>query len=185
MEPSPFTIRSTTDPALFDTLAGSMAASAPWKTLGMDAAACRAGFEGPCKRVFVAYYKGAPGTGTPAGLAIVQTGGSFNGYIQTLFVLAPFQGKGLGTQLLAWCEQEIHQTSPNVFICVSGFNTRALRLYESQGFTLVGTLKDFIVEGFDELLLRKSLGPRLGYTPPSGPPPDKAANDQPPSNKRP
>lgn len=156
------TICAVTDTALFDSLAATMAGSDPWRTLGMDTAACRSGFDGPSKEVHVAFWEGVP-----AGFAILQTGGSFNGYIQTLFVAPPFQGRGLGKQLLEYGEQYIRQTSPNVFICVSAFNTRALRLYESVGFTLVGTLKDFLVAGHDELLLRKSIGPKLGYTPPS------------------
>jgi len=44
-----------------------------------------------------------------------------------------------------------------------GVGVRALRLYEEVGYALVGTLKDFLVPGFDELLLRKTTGPRQGY----------------------
>jgi ribosomal protein S18 acetylase RimI-like enzyme len=75
----------------------------------------------------------------------------------------------LGKQLLAFCEQRILQHSPNVFICVSTFNTRALRLYEMSGFTPVGKLTDFVKPGYDEWLLRKTVGPTL--TPPSDYPP--------------
>jgi ribosomal-protein-alanine N-acetyltransferase len=135
-----------------------MAASDPWKNVGMDLATCRAGFDGPNKEVFVVERKGEA-----AGFAILQVGGSFNGYIQTLFVSEGCRGCGLGKELLEFCEDYIHQTSHNVFICVSAFNGRALRLYQEVGFTLVGTLTDFLAPGFDELLLRKTIGPRLGY----------------------
>jgi muramoyltetrapeptide carboxypeptidase LdcA involved in peptidoglycan recycling len=74
-----------------------------------------------------------------------------------------FRGGGQGRQLLAYCEGHIIKTSPNIFICVSSFNTRALRLYQEVGFTFIGTLKDFLAPGFDELLLRKTIGPKLGY----------------------
>jgi ribosomal protein S18 acetylase RimI-like enzyme len=161
MPDQPITIHTSTDTAVFDRLAQMMAASAPWKTLGMDAAACRAGFDGPGKEIVI-----AGSAGEPMGLAILQLAGSFSGYIQTLFVAEGFRGRGLGKQLLDHCERRIHQFSPNVFICVSGFNTRALRLYEEQGFIHVGTLIDFLVKGHDELLLRKTLGPKIGYTPP-------------------
>lgn len=157
-DPNSFPIRQTTDSELFDMLSAMMAACDPWKTLGMDAAACRAGFDGPSKEVFV-----AGRVDEPAGLAILQVGGSFDGYIQTLFVLEKFRGGGLGKQLLDFCEDHIHQTSPNVFICVSAFNTRALRLYRAAGFTSVGVLKDFLAPGFDELLLWKTIGPKLAY----------------------
>jgi [ribosomal protein S18]-alanine N-acetyltransferase len=158
MNNSPYTIRPSTDPEIFDRFAAMMAASDPWKTLGMDAADCRAGFEGAAKLVLIACSRDEP-----AGVAIVQVGGTFNGYVQTLFVAEAFRGGGLGKQLLAYCEGHIIKTSPNIFICVSAFNTRALRLYQEAGYTLVGTLKDFLVPGFDELLLRKTTGPKLGY----------------------
>jgi [ribosomal protein S18]-alanine N-acetyltransferase len=135
-----------------------MAANDPWKTLGLDQAACRTGFDGPCKEVFIAHRKDEP-----AGFAIVQTGGTFNGYIQTLFVREPYRSDGLGRQLLAYCEGLIIKTSPNIFICVSSFNTRALRLYQEAGYSLVGTLNNFLVPGYDELLLRKTIGPKIGY----------------------
>ncbi len=157
-ERNPYTIVQTTDRVLFDAFSVQMAGCDPWRTLDMDAAACRAGFEGPCKEVFVAWWNGEP-----AGLAILQVCGSFNGYIQILFVGEAFRGQGLGKQLLNFCEQRIFGHSPNVFICVSEFNSRALRFYEAAGYTVIGTLKDFIKKGFDELLLRKTVGPKLGY----------------------
>ena len=49
----------------------------------------------------------------------------------------------------------------------SSFNTRARALYERVGFEYVGTLKDLIVKGYDEILLRKTLGPLNTFTPPS------------------
>jgi ribosomal protein S18 acetylase RimI-like enzyme len=156
----PTTIRLTADAVLFDTFAEMMAATDPWKTLGMDVAACRAGFEGPCKETFVARFKDEP-----AGLVTLQVCGTFNGYIQTLFVPETFRGKGFGKQLLEFSEDRIYRTSPNIFICVSTFNTRALHLYQAMGFNLTGVLKDFLKPGFDELLLRKTTGPKLGYVP--------------------
>jgi ribosomal-protein-alanine N-acetyltransferase len=158
----PCTIQQTTDYVLFDTMAEMMAASDPWMTLGMDMAACRAGFEGRCKEVFVARWNGEP-----AGLSILQVCGSFNGYIQTLFVPEAFRGRGFGKRLLAFCEDRIHRVSPNVFICVSTFNARALSLYQEAGFTVVGVLNDFLRLGFDEWLLRKTIGPKWGYEPPA------------------
>jgi ribosomal-protein-alanine N-acetyltransferase len=158
----PFTIQQTTDPMVFDTMSEMMAASDPWKTLGMDRVACRAAFDGKCKDVFVAFWKGES-----AGLAILQVCGSFNGYIQVLFVAEVFRGGGFGKRLLEFCEDRIHRTSPNVFICVSTFNTRALSLYQAAGFGVVGVLKDFLKPGFDEWLLRKTIGSKLGYVPPA------------------
>ena len=78
---------------------------------------------------------------------------------------ASARGSGLGTQLVAFAEQRIHRESPNVFLCVSSFNPGARSLYERLGYEFVGTLKDFLVEGYDELLYRKSSGPWNTFKP--------------------
>ena len=151
-------IQQSTEADLFDRLSELMATSEPWMTLGMDTVACRAGFNGPCKEVFVGFCDGKP-----AGLVIMQICGSFDGYIQILFVPEDIQGRGFGKQLLAFSEERIFRRSPNVFICVSSFNTQARKFYESAGYSVVGMLKGFVKDGFDELLLRKTIGARLGY----------------------
>jgi ribosomal protein S18 acetylase RimI-like enzyme len=54
---------------------------------------------------------------------------------------------------------------PNVFICASSFNPRAVKLYKSLGYELVGELKDYAVAGHSEILLRKTIGPIIGFKP--------------------
>lgn len=56
-------------------------------------------------------------------------------------------------------EERILRDVPNVFVCVSSFNTEARRLYLRLGYEPVGELKDYIVAGHSELLLRKTTGP--------------------------
>lgn len=155
-------IQSITDPLDFESGASMMAASDPWITLGISYSECLKAFSGSCKEIF-ALKEGD----RMRGFVILQVCGTFNGYIQTLCVDAGSRGRGLGWKLLEFSESRIHLNSPNLFICVSSFNQQALKLYYRYGFILVGTLKDFVREGFDELLLRKTIGPRLGY---SGPP---------------
>ena len=53
--------------------------------------------------------------------------------------------------------------SPNVFLCVSSFNKEAQRLYKRLGYRKVGELKDYVVKGHSEFLMRKSIGPIMGY----------------------
>lgn len=142
------------EPEAFDRFANWMAASDPWLTLQLDAAYCRKAFEGVSKETWVITVNDAT-----AGFVILQMAGSFRGYIQTLFIAPEFQGKGLGHQLLDFCEAHIGKISPNIFICVSSFNEGARKLYESRGFEPVGVLKNFIRNGFDELLYRKTSGP--------------------------
>ncbi len=154
------TITPTGDAAKIADCARMMAASDPWVTLGLDYLQCLAAFEGPCREIYL--LESGPQI---AGFVILQVCGSFKGYIQTLFVAAPFRGQGQGHQLLLFSEQRILEISPNIFICVSSFNQEAIRLYYRFGFQLVGELPDFVRKGCTELLLRKTVGPMAGYRP--------------------
>lgn len=137
-----------------------MSETDPWITLGMNYNQCFKAFEGSCKEIYILKCKEEI-----AGFVILQVCGTFSGYIQTICIREDFRGKGLGTKLLEFCEERILKFSPNVFICVSSFNKGAMKLYYQYGFKLVGELENFVKEGFTELLLRKSAGPRVGYRP--------------------
>jgi len=96
-----------------------------------------------------------------AGFVILQLGGTFKGYIQTICIDAAYRGRGIGTKLLQFCEERILKISPNIFICVSSFNNGAIRLYKEFGFKLIGELDNFVKDGFTELLFRKTVGPMM------------------------
>ena len=81
------------------------------------------------------------------------------GYVQTLCVAEGLRGQGLGSELLAFAEERIFREFKNVFLCVSSFNPRARALYERLGYETVGPLRDFVIAGHDEILLRKTRGP--------------------------
>jgi len=66
--------------------------------------------------------------------------------------------------LVAFAEERILRISPNIFMCVSSFNQGARRLYQRLGYTVVGELSDYIVQGHSEILLRKTLGPLAEFT---------------------
>jgi ribosomal-protein-alanine N-acetyltransferase len=151
-------IEQTTDPSDFAICAGIMADTDPWITLGINYENCLKAFDGLYREVFI-MKNGAE----MVGFVIIQPFGTFNGYIQTIAIGKNYRGKGYGTQLLQFCIDRILQYSPNVFICVSSFNSGAISLYNKLGFELVGELKDFIKQGFTELLLRKTVGPVAGY----------------------
>ncbi len=154
------TIRAAKGEKDIEVCAAMMAASDPWITLEMTYAQCLPAFDGPCKEVYIAEYEHEI-----AGFVIIQTGGTFKGYIQTLCVAEAYRGKGFGTKILQFCEERILQMSPNIFICVSAFNKGAIKLYEAFGFVLVGELPNFVKQGFTELLMRKTTGAMLGYKP--------------------
>jgi ribosomal-protein-alanine N-acetyltransferase len=152
-------INLTTDPGKIAVCALMMSETDPWITLEMNYEQCLKAFEGACKEIYIAEYQKEI-----AGFVIIQTCGTFSGYIQTICVSETFRGNGLGRILLQYCEERILKFSPNVFICVSSFNKRAAKLYYDFGFKLVGELDNFVKEGFSELLLRKTVGPRVGYS---------------------
>jgi ribosomal protein S18 acetylase RimI-like enzyme len=137
-----------------------MAATDPWLSLGMDQGICLSACEGNHREVYTAVYEGEF-----AGFVIIQVTGTFTGYIQSICISEKYRGRGIGTILMEFCEKRILEFSPNIFICVSVFNHRAKKLYESLGYKLVGELESFLREGFTELLMRKTVGPRLGYMP--------------------
>ncbi len=137
-----------------------MCSSDPWVTLGRTFERCLTAVSDPARELYV-----ARSGDEVTGFILLTMKGQFPGYITSVCVAASARGSGLGTQLVAFAEQRIHRESPNVFLCVSSFNPGARRLYERLGFEFVGTLKDFLVEGHDELLFRKTIGPWSTFTP--------------------
>jgi ribosomal-protein-alanine N-acetyltransferase len=152
------TITITTDPKDFSECASMMCSTDPWITLKMNYDLCLKAFEGTSKETYLIRVKN-----DTAGFVIIQTGGTFSGYIQTICISEEHRGHGLGKKLLQFCEERILKFSPNVFICVSSFNKGAIKLYYEFGFKLIGRLDNFVRDGLDELLLRKTAGPRVGY----------------------
>jgi [ribosomal protein S18]-alanine N-acetyltransferase len=148
----------TTDQKKIEQCARLMAGTDPWLKLGIGYEQCLFAFEGPCREIYKVEVDNEL-----AGFVILQICGSFKGYIQTICIDQFYRGRGLGTHILQFCEERILKISPNIFICVSSFNTGALRLYQSFGFKLVGELENFVKEGYSELLLRKTFGPTSGY----------------------
>jgi ribosomal protein S18 acetylase RimI-like enzyme len=94
-----------------------------------------------------------------AGFVIVNLGGPLRGYVQTLGVLPEWRKQGIGAKLMAFAEERIFQEVPNVFLCVSSFNKEAQRFYARLGYEQVGELKDYVVRGHSEFLMRKTTGP--------------------------
>lgn len=139
-----------------------MAGSDPWRTLGRGFDASLAILTDAAREVYVAAAGGDGATSDIVGFLIVNMHGAFVGYIQTVAVREDWRGRGLGTTLIAFAEARILRDTPNVFLCVSSFNHRARALYERLGYEVIGELRDYIVQGHAEWLLRKTVGPLLG-----------------------
>lgn len=147
-------IKPLADPSEAEDCARMMASTAPWLTLGRTYDACLRIIRDQSKEVYVARLGQ-----TVAGFLIINMAGPFSGYIQTVCVDSAARGQGIGSRLIRWAEERIFRESPNVFMCVSSFNEGAFKLYQRLGYEVVGELKDHLVRGHSEILLRKSQGP--------------------------
>jgi [ribosomal protein S18]-alanine N-acetyltransferase len=131
-----------------------MAGSEPWLTLGRTFEASLLAIVPPDREVLVAEVDGAF-----AGFLVLTMAGPFRGYVQSICVTPERRSHGVGRRLLQAAEERILREAPNVFMCVSSFNPRARRLYEALGYEAVGELRDYLIPGASEVLLRKSVGP--------------------------
>jgi ribosomal protein S18 acetylase RimI-like enzyme len=79
-------------------------------------------------------------------------------YLEILALFPPFQGLGLGREVMSFVEARARSHTKNFWVTVSSFNHRARRFYQDLGFVQIAPLQNLIKEGYDELLLRKILG---------------------------
>ncbi|MEW5951801.1 MAG: GNAT family N-acetyltransferase [Elusimicrobia bacterium] len=133
-----------------------MSESSPWIKLGIKRKDCIKTIK---SKRYDFYY--ACENRELAGFVLLENFGSFKGYIKILCVSEDFRGKGIGKSLIKKAEQIIFSHSKNVFLCVSSFNKKAFIFYKKLGYKRVGILKDFLVKGRDEYLMRKTKGPIL------------------------
>lgn len=155
-----FSITKTKEKKHIEICAEIMSVTDPWIRYGMDYDLCLKAFEGEFREIYILEIEKVI-----AGFAILQMTGTFKGYIQSLCINEQWRGRGLGLKLLQFCEEKILEISPNIFICVSEFNHKAIKLYVKFGFELIGRLNDFLKPGITELLMRKTYGPIVGYQP--------------------
>jgi ribosomal-protein-alanine N-acetyltransferase len=130
-----------------------MAGLEPWITLKRPLRECRRLFSDESIERYSATVDGRL-----AGFLVIGMLGAFTGYIKAVCVAPEFRGRGLGRTLIRFAEQRIFTESPNVFLCVSSFNRSAKRWYRNLGYRVTGELKDYLIKGYSEILLRKSIG---------------------------
>ncbi len=144
-------------PADVEACVAIMRASDPWLRLGIGEDACRRTITHPDRQAHAAWQGEAL-----VGFVVLAFQGPLSGYVQLLGVAAAARGQGVGRALMALAERIAFARGPNLFLCVSDFNAGARRFYARLGFQEVGRLADFLVQGEDEWLLRKTRGPLLG-----------------------
>ena len=157
-ETPPVTIRLLNGVEETRECARMMASSEPWVTLNRGIGDSLRLLSDCKKEVYV-----ADAGGEVAGFIVLEMEGSFTGYVKSIYVAPGWRGRGVGSTLMGYAEERIFKESPNVFICVSDFNTGARRLYERLGYETIGELRDYVVRGHSEVLMRKSIGPLDGF----------------------
>jgi len=130
-----------------------MASSEPWLTLGQTIDQTRPLFHRKDSELHIARHNGAP----RGFLLLRERGIVYSPYIASLAVSPEARGQRIGSRLLDFVEERARPASKHIFLCVSSFNTRARALYERHGYTVVGELKDYIVDGLSEYLMSKRL----------------------------
>jgi ribosomal-protein-alanine N-acetyltransferase len=131
-----------------------MANSEPWIALRRSYDDSLKIINDPSREVYLAL-----SDGKIVGFVILVMQGALVGYVQSVAVWPEWRNKGIGSKLVRFAEQRIFGEAPNAFILVSSFNERALRLYQRLGYEIVGELKEYIIPGHSEILLRKTIGP--------------------------
>jgi ribosomal-protein-alanine N-acetyltransferase len=137
-----------------DRCARMMSSSEPWVTLGRDYAKSMDVLQRTDRESYL-----AERDNQIVGFVIINMTGPFTGYLQTVCVTPEFRSMGVGPELVRFAEDRIFRISPNVFLCCSSFNPRSCRFYERLGYEKIGELRDYIIQGHSEILMRKTIGP--------------------------
>ena len=91
------------------------------------------------------------------GFALSAPGILLGEYLKILAVDAAYQASGIGRGLMAELERRAFRQWPNVYLCVSDFNTGGRAFYRRLGYEEVGPLRDLLLPGKNEVLMRKTI----------------------------
>lgn len=134
-----------------------MAGSDPWITLGIALDQVLETIKDPWNETYVVRLDGEI-----VGTFILQTRGAFSVYLKSIAIKPELRGRNFGKIIMSYIERMVFPENANLFLCVSSFNTGALKFYEKLGYQKIGVLKDYLVRGYDEILMRKASGSLLG-----------------------
>ena len=126
----------------------------PWLTLEYRAHELRRYLSGP--NPHLARFVIAVGD-SPAGVVCVRQPWLKGSLLELIAILPPYQGRGLGREVMKWLEGESRGTYRNIWILVSGFNRGARGFYRHLDYQEIAPLTDLVKPGYDEFLLRKIL----------------------------
>ena len=85
----------------------------------------------------------------------VFDGFPLGGYVRAVAVEEGFRGLGVGSMLMDEAEKIIFGFRDNVFLLVSSFNSGAIAFYVRRGYEYVGEIRDAVIPGASEIIMRK------------------------------
>ena len=97
-------------------------------------------------------------TGKPLGVLVYMLKGMYNSfpYLELIGVHPECRGMGVGSKLLdAYAKICKEAGAKRGFVCVSSFNPKAKKLYESKGYQELCCIKNMVKDGIDEYTLMK------------------------------
>ncbi len=97
------------------------------------------------------------------GFVTIEMEGVLSGYIKRIAIRDDLRNRSFGRMLMNFAEKRIFAEKPNVFLCVSSFNKKAITFYKKLGYKQTGVLKNFLVRGHSEHILRKTIAPLLDF----------------------
>jgi diamine N-acetyltransferase len=142
--------------AAADVLGPACAAIGPWQVYGMagDRLADAMARDVAGEMTYQVLVGGAR-----AGAVMIRHPWLIGPYLAMLAVLPAFQGQAVGDAVLRWYEARAREGGlRNIWLCVSGFNDGAQRFYRAHGWEQTAVIPGMVVDGVDELLMRKVLG---------------------------
>ena len=134
-------------------------ASEPWITLGYGEAEAEAIARSSAADNLIVARAGD----RVVGFALSMPGVLLGEYLKLLAVESDRRAAGLGRRLMEELERRAFARWPNVYLCVSDFNTGARAFYRRIGYEEVGALRDLLLPGRGEILMRKTAGAWRGY----------------------
>lgn len=138
----------------FERSARLLSENEPWITLGRTYEYSLQKVRDPGGELYVAL-----ADGVVAGCILIEMHGQLKGFIRSICTDGAYRGMGIGTKLMAFAEERVFRDVPNLFIFAASFNPKAKALYLRLGYEEVGVFKNYIVQGSDECLLRKTIAP--------------------------
>lgn len=98
---------------------------------------------------------------TSIGLLHMGSRGAEIDWIEDLFILPEYQGRGYGSEALMRAEEIVKEYSESIYLEVAARNLDALRLYRRRGYDCLNTVtirKDFHPENFETVSKETLLG---------------------------